>query len=250
MLRAAYKLIRRWATRTRRRFGWIGGSWAEGLPEESNFWRFALTNPSRYWSAEAFRFRMDSNAPLQPELCALFANHVGTFRILDVGAGPLTSLGKRWLGHDVEITPIDPLAPEYDALLADLNLVAPVRTKAGTAEKLDEAFAPNQFDLAYASNALDHAHDPVASIAQMLRVVKPGGCVYLWHFANEGLTESYAGLHQWDFDVRDGDFLISNGRRKCSLQERFGSEAVVTTEQTRAYGKRVVIGILRKRGAG
>jgi hypothetical protein len=45
-------------------------------------------------------------------------------------------------------------------------------------------------------------------IDAMLAVVRPGGSVVLRHARNEAITEKYHQLHQWNFDERDGHFLI------------------------------------------
>jgi SAM-dependent methyltransferase len=184
---------------------------------------------------------------LQEDLKQLLSTSSGpVVRILDVGAGPLTTLGRHWEGHQIEIVAVDPLAEEYRALLKRLGISPPTETTLAHGEKLLEKFQPDQFDMAYSSNALDHSYDPVLAIGQMLKVVKPQGYVYLWHFANEGLTEAYQGLHQWNFDVRDNDFIIGDGRRHFSLAGEFGSSAKLQCERQFAYGKPVVIAKLRK----
>ena len=45
---------------------------------------------------------------------------VGPARVLDVGAGPLSSLGTHVPGRDVEIIAVDPLADIYDELAAGI----------------------------------------------------------------------------------------------------------------------------------
>jgi SAM-dependent methyltransferase len=242
--------IRSWLriikTKVGRKLGIFGGSWETGLPHELGFWRGALRENGVHWHAEQFRFRTDPSAPLQPELCALLADAPAHVRILDVGAGPLTMVGKSWPGREVEITAVDPLADEYDKILAENGITPPARTTVAEGEKLDARFAPDTFDMAYASNSLDHCKDPLVTIKQMLRVVKPGGWVYLWHFANEGIAERYSGLHQWNFDVSNGTFSIDGGGRAISLGAELEGQAALSTEDTHAFGKRVVIAKLRK----
>jgi SAM-dependent methyltransferase len=131
-------------------------------------------------------------------------------------------------------------------LLARLGLVPPIRTIPGHGEKLLEKFRPDQFDLVYSSNALDHSYDPLLAIRQMLTAVKPGGYVYLWHFANEGLHESYHGLHQWNFDIRQDDFIVSDGRHDRSLKRELTGLATVQCEKLFDYGKPVVVARLKK----
>lgn len=40
---------------------------------------------------------------------------------------------------------------------------------------LEEAFGPNRFDLVVSSECIEHTPDPVQAVAQMTRVLKPGG---------------------------------------------------------------------------
>ncbi len=58
------------------------------------------------------------------------------------------------------------------------------------------------------ADALDHALIPCEVIRQMVTVVKPDGWVILRHRPNEAETAAYKGLHQRNFEVRDGRFHI------------------------------------------
>ena len=44
----------------------------------------------------------------------------------------------------------------------------------------------------------------------MVRVVKPGRWVLLKHVIDEGEHEGYVGLHDWNFRIEDGRFVIWN----------------------------------------
>jgi SAM-dependent methyltransferase len=128
--------------------------------------------------------------------------------ILDVGAGPVTSLGYRYPGKKLTIVPVDPLAREYDRLLRDARLDPPIKTIAVAGEALLEHFGSRRFDIAYACNSLDHSADPLKIISNMVAVVRPGGVVLLRHKRNEGEHARYGGLHQWNFDVAGGSLLL------------------------------------------
>ena len=67
----------------------------------------------------------------------------------------------------------------------------------------------------HARNSLDHGYDPVESIRQMYRMVRPGGYVYLNHVINEGVKQLYLGFHQWNFEPRGRDLAVWN---KTSLR--------------------------------
>ncbi|HWN95605.1 MAG TPA: class I SAM-dependent methyltransferase, partial [Methylomirabilota bacterium] len=207
--------LRQARARIRRRLGGGSGDWERALHgDELSFWENALRDSGRNWYPGEFEERTNAQLEVQSFIRELVPAEPGAVvRLLDVGAGPLTRLGKKWEDRFVEILAVDPLAKEYDAILNKLEIVPPVRTTFALAEDLESAFPPDSFDLAYASNALDHCRDPLQAIRQMVRVVKPGSHVYLWHFANVGVAECYTGLHQWNFEIKQGDFVISDGRK-------------------------------------
>lgn len=185
--------------------------WKEGRSEEIEFWdEYFRTNGLR-WPAD-YAQRLDPDTMLQPRPAALLPA-ADDVTILDVGAGPLTYLGKKVMDKRVTVTAVDPLADEYDAILAKYSVVPPVRTEKLPGEQLTSRFGPNVFDLVFARNCLDHAYDPVEAIRQMISVAKPGGYVLLEHHPNEADHARNAGLHQWNFTTNDrGGFLIG-GRR-------------------------------------
>jgi len=255
MLRTIYRKVRRRIAqasvqRQRQKGELKSPDWQTDLVEENDFWASALADPERCWNISEYRERINPDFALQPELRALIPAPAGaTVRILDVGAGPLTRVGKKWAGRRIEITATDALADKYDALIKRLNVPALVPVQMVHAEKLTETFPENHFDLAYASNCLDHAYDPVLAIRQMLMVVKAGHYAYLWHFANAGKVECYQGLHQWNFDVEKGKFIISDGRAVFSLAAEIGAMAEeITCEETQAFDNRVVIARIKKNG--
>jgi SAM-dependent methyltransferase len=150
-----------------------------------------------------------------------------TVRIVDVGAGPLTTIGHVLPGRTIEITATDALAEEYDKVLARAGITPPVRTRLAHAERLAESVPRDHFDIAYCANALDHTYDPVRGVESMLSVVRPGGFVVLNHFANEGEIQHYTGLHQWNIDERGGDFVIWNQAGAENMTARLAPYAAV-----------------------
>jgi SAM-dependent methyltransferase len=231
-----------------RRLGFLEGNWRTSLPAECSFWERALANEGRDWQPGEFRERTDPNLELQEELKSLINAPPGAvIRILDIGAGPLTTLGRKWQGRELQIVPLDPLADEYNAILARLSVKPPVATVRGLGEELVKRFGENSFDMAYSSNALDHTENPVAVVGQMISVVKPGSTVYLTHFKNEGRREGYYGMHQWNFDIRRGEFVFSDGKgKRYTAAGEFGSIASISCETGKLYDKEIVVAKLRK----
>lgn len=248
MLRAFRQIIRQSNRRMSRWLGLNRENWHEALPEELQFWERALSDPDRNWLRSEYDERMDPQFEFQDCLKALIdAPPGGVVRVLDVGAGPLTRLGKKWSGRTLQLVPVDPLAEEYQALLTRLNIRPPVFTQVGHGEKLLEQFEKNSFDMAYASNSLDHSYDPLLAIEQMFSVIKPACHVYLWHFARVGVTEGYHGLHQWNFDIRQGEMILSNGHGTChELGQVFKGRGDLTCESDDFLGSPVVVGKLKK----
>jgi len=178
------------------------------LKGEVQFWRNWLSTKGMYWPDD-FHARLDPDRRLDGHL-APFVDRVDgdQVRILDVGSGPLTKLGKTHPSKRLEITATDLLASDYDRLLRELGLVPPVRTIYADAEQLVAQFGHDAFDIVHAQNCIDHTADPERAIEQMVAVAKPDGYVVLFHAENEGQREQYNQLHQWNFTCDGAAFVI------------------------------------------
>ena len=210
---------------------------AQGLIEELAFWETVIATGGD-WPDDT-RHRLDPASELQESLRNLIPAPEGSVvRILDVGAGPLTSVGKRWDGREVIVDAIDPLADEYRALLERHGKVAPVPTARCEGENVALHFEADTFDIVYARNSLDHAEDPIACIGAMLTVVKPGCPVVLEHSVREAIRQNHAGLHAWDFFAAGSgpSFFIEGpfvgGHPFCvDVNARFGGVATFEVTQ-------------------
>lgn len=189
--------------------------WKAGIGFEVRFWdNFFRTKGDRWPDGYKILFMTDN--PLGGRIVELLPEQT-VIQILDVGAGPISSIGKTIEGKNVIITAIDPLADEYDRILKKYKLHPPIKTQKLAAEELSNRFSPNTFDLAYARNCLDHAYDPEKAILEMIQVIKNGCFVLLEHGVNEAVAANYSGFHQWNFSVNNnGEFLIGN-RSKFDL---------------------------------
>jgi ubiquinone/menaquinone biosynthesis C-methylase UbiE len=206
--------------------------WQAQLADEVVFWDEYLASGGLEWKDE-FRQRLDPELPLQQEFTAIIDARPGsTVRVLDVGAGPLTVVGKKWAGRKIEIVAVDPLAADYDRLLSKHGIRPVCRTTYARAEGLTDIFPAAGFDFVHARNSIDHSSDPIRAISEMLRVVKPGCWVYLEHKINEGRAENYHGLHQWNFFPRAGEFFIAGrGRFAINVSARFRNVAETQAER-------------------
>ena len=94
-------------------------------------------------------------------------------RALDVGCGPgaLTAELVRRIGA-AQVTAVDPSAPFVTAVRARLP---GVEVRSGVAEHLP--FPDDSFDVALAQLVVHFMTDPIAGLAEMGRVTRPGGTV-------------------------------------------------------------------------
>ena len=225
--------------------------WERELPTEVAFWEMWLRTRGHEWPWD-FDRRLDPDAPLQePELLAFLDERPrARARILDVGAGPLTWLGKSHPRTAIELLAVDPLADQYDRLLAANGIEPPVRTQACRGEELASRFPARSFDAVHARNALDHAADPMAIIAAMVAITRQDGVVVLRHHEKEAERERYEELHQWNFETRDGALRLWSPRAEHDVAAELAPRARVTARTEELDGQRWVVAVLRPEGAG
>jgi SAM-dependent methyltransferase len=135
-------------------------------------------------------------------------------RILEVGAGPIGSVGDRHPRRRLEVIPTDVLAEQYNRILRRRGIKPKIPTRYADAERLSEQFGAESFDLVYAANCIDHTDDALRAIEEMVRVVRPDGYVVMDHFEDEGAHQDYAGLHKWNLKAADGKLLLWNRDRR------------------------------------
>ena len=119
-----------------------------------------------------------------PVLSSLGRDHP---EVLEVGAGSCI-LSAYLASRNVRVTALEPLGPEFD-FFSDLQRRVvefcqrkgiPLDVVRKTGEQLD---IPERFSVAFTINALEHMRDPLLTIDNMYRSLKPGG-VLLAHCPN------------------------------------------------------------------
>ncbi len=217
--------------------------WQAGIKSELRFWDDYFHAPE--WQADLHN-RLDPELPLQAKFLPLLPAY-DEVRILDVGAGPLTSIGKKCPGKQLLISAIDPLAMGYTRLLDKYHLQPLIPTEKGEAENLTGAFAANSFDLVIAQNSLDHSYNPVAAIQEMLAVTRPGGYLYLEHFFNVAESLQYSGMHQWNFSLSaQGDFLIQSKNSQTNISQKYATECHISCETKMGISKEWLVVKIQK----
>ncbi|MEO8697276.1 MAG: methyltransferase domain-containing protein [Acidimicrobiales bacterium] len=244
--RAMAKQVRRYRNR-RAKGDEIRELWNRGVSEEIEYWRNWIATRGA-GNDQDYEVRMSSTSPLQDYIRRLLPDASAQVKLLDVGAGPVTSLGKTWAGHEVEIIAVDALAHQYTALFDEMGVSPPVATRFCHSERLADSFDADTFDLVLACNTLDHSYDPMLAIQQMLTITHPGGVVLLEHHPNEAENEGYTGMHQWNMDVVDGECIIWRPGVRLSITDVLGSVASITgTKDPAARGFGLVTMTITKR---
>jgi SAM-dependent methyltransferase len=166
-------------------------------------------------------------------------------RVLDIGCGPGTiTAGLAALVPEGSVTGID-IAP---AILADARAeagrqqVLNVSFEVGDVYQL--AFADDSFDVVHAHQVLQHLADPVAALAEMRRVGRPGGVVaardgdyggMFWYPADPGLAE-WQALYRQVARALGGE--PDAGRHMLAWANAAGFSEVRTSAGTWCYGSR------------
>ena len=201
-----------------------------GFKSEIAFWEKWIRTRGSQWPDD-FQRRLDPHSVVTGYHCQVLERiDTDNIHILDVGAGPLTTIGKLHHKKTLIIKACDPLADEYKKILDRYSVDPPVVTEKCAGERLGEKYQSNYFDWVNAQNCVDHSADPVRVIREMIQVTKGGGFISLCHEVNEAKLEAYRGLHQWNFYESDGNFMISGKYGyQMNLTEEFKKELELTT---------------------
>ena len=188
---------------------------------EIGHWKRVLSSLSTFPEdvRSDFENRMNPDRLLQEPLATLIQSLPKPWRILDVGCGPLSTIGLRVEAESVELFGADPLADTYLSQLVEVGVAPNCKLIQTDCLDLMERFSQRLFSITCSINALDHARDPLEVIRQMAAVTATNGYVFLRHAENEGIRERYRGLHQWNFSISKGLPTLSDGVTITSLAE-------------------------------
>jgi len=181
-------------------------------------------------AAEAYdRFMGRYSRLLAPQLADLAGLAAGQ-RALDVGCGPGALTGElvARLGA-ASVAAVDPSESFVEAARARLP---GVEVRLASAEELP--FETDAFDAALAQLVVHFMADPVAGLAEMRRVTRPGGVVVacVWDFAGGGapLSRFWEAARELDPGVVDESHLA--GARQGHLAELFAAAGLHDIEET------------------
>lgn len=168
-------------------------------------------------------------------LASVFADRVGVRageRALDVGCGPgLTAVLVERLGTDA-VAAID---PSTSFVAAARDRLPGVDVREGPAERLP--WPDDSFDAALAQLVVHFMKDPVAGLAEMGRVTRPGGVVAanVWDHAGDGgpLATFWRAAHDTDPGVQDeGDLAGTREGHLAQLCRAAGLDRIESTALT------------------
>jgi SAM-dependent methyltransferase len=159
-------------------------------------------------------------------------------RMLDVGAGPISVAGSICTGSRFKIYRDcqDPLGEYYEELLDEHDIPHPIYLTM-PAENLSEDIEPGRYDYVFCRNALDHCSDASLAIAELLKVLAPGGIVRLRHYQNEGVYANYAGFHRWNFMNVAGHALLFTQAKALMISQLVGPDVAVISYSDEAAGE-------------
>ena len=207
--------------------------WFEGVNFEVGFWQNCLYTNGAQWPDE-YRSRLNPNRPFNSMVeQAIRDTGSREIEILDVGSGPITSLGYVSKKFDVRITATDPLADAYTVLLNEAGVTPPIRTQKCFGESLLQHFGNRRFHVCHSSNALDHSLDPRTILVAMAQLLHPQGLMYVRVYKNEGESTKYSGMHNWNFDRdENNNFILWRGAEIYKINEDLSDfvEGQVTEE--------------------
>ena len=205
--------------------------WIDGLQAEVSFWDQWFRSKGGEWPHD-YEERLSKDRPLPSYLHDVVAHYERTapVQILDVGSGPLSSVGTN-RDRSVQVRAVDPLAGAYASFIKRERLAPPVWPEVAFAEDLSAFFPCDAFDIVHCRNALDHSFDPLRGLWEMIAVLRIDGQVVLWHEVNVAEKEHYGGLHQWNFDIKDGRPVLWNNEHCHDLPKLLGSHCTVSGER-------------------
>jgi hypothetical protein len=190
--------------------------WDENIASELDFWDGAIQ--------EAVASGRNRARPPLVDLRAFVSGALTPppkrdeiIRVLDVGSGPFSTLGRPAARSRVELTCVDALGAEYNKLFDRYGFDKYPRIQTVRGEMLSQVFGHNTFHMVNCANALDHFCDPRASFIEMLSVCRVGGIVTLVSVENEGRRQDYHGLHQWNLQADDDGVWLSGPQAKSRI---------------------------------
>jgi glycosyltransferase involved in cell wall biosynthesis/ubiquinone/menaquinone biosynthesis C-methylase UbiE len=172
------------------------------------------------WFVEVERYRHDVYAPWMPGVME-FSGHAGE-NVLEVGGGLGTDLAQ-FAKHGAMVTDVDLSQGHLQLAQENFRLRGLVgRFVHHDAEALP--FDDGTFDLVYSNGVLHHTPNTARAVAEIFRVLKPGGRVIVMVYAENSLQ--YWRNLVWHYGLKSGDLARQSMADIMSRTvERTGNDA-------------------------
>jgi len=172
------------------------------------------------WFQEVERYRYQDYAPWMPRVME-FAEHKGE-QVLEIGGGMGTDLAQ-FARHGAIVTDVDLSGGHLQIAQENFRL----RGLAGQFVHHDAEALPferDTFDLVYSNGVIHHTPNTKRTVAEILRVLKPGGRAIVMVYAENSLQ--YWRNLVWFYGLRSGDLSArSMGDIMSRSVERTGNDA-------------------------
>jgi len=172
------------------------------------------------WFHEVEQYRYRKYAPWMPEVME-FTKHADE-QVLEIGGGMGTDLAQ-FAQHGAIVTDVDLSAGHLEIAQENFRLRALTgRFVHDDAESLP--FDDDTFDLVYSNGVIHHTPNTKRAVAEILRVLKPGGRAIVMVYAENSLQ--YWRNLVWYYGLRSGDLARRSMADVMSRSvERTGNEA-------------------------
>lgn len=181
--------------------------WKSGVSEELQWWWTWTLHLRRNGNLE--NWANFKNAPFPFERFVAQLDPKATINVLNIGCGPRNTMGKVSAHPNLRITPMDPLAEAYNAVMSVLDAPGTGDIVFGAVEILDQLDLP-KYTFISAANCLDHAFNVPKGMIQMASLLDEKGAISLLHWENEAEAQKYLGFHQWNIEIKDNRIHIWN----------------------------------------
>jgi len=191
----------------------LKGSWRLGT--EMAYWDSMIKHKDPDWVME----------DICEEISDLVKIMVPPVRILELGPGPRSRLTTGYDKGLYDLVAVDPLANDFIKHLGGRDFLVQ-----GTGEDMWQRFQPESFDIAYASNVLDHTSNPQLCMNHLVYLTKVGGYIIIQGNINEGTRTDWQGLHKYDIWI-DGENLICKTQHGKPFKLNIGPIEFVTVRE-------------------
>jgi len=183
----------------------------QDFQSEIDYWDKELSLSGAYPQAIINRTSRDLMKKEYPQILEKYRKKMhGKLRVLDVGSGPLSMLAYGFYNNLFDLDCVDPLGEVYKKLLKKHNLSVDYNIFASPGESLSLNLPKRKYDMVWIHNALDHTKRPREVMAQMEKMLKTGGYLFVLGWANEGTMEGFLGLHQHDLYLRNEQLWLTD----------------------------------------